>query len=127
MNGVLQDRLVKALRLAGIADLERANLFLDGKYLLAFHRRFARAAASPTDGHRAVPRHWNEVLNWEEERVVQRDWTVACGGQWYQRDRPHEALSLVRRPVIVRTLRDGRVQLVATGATQRGKGSRPPG
>ena len=29
MNGVLQDRLVKALRLAGISDLESANRFLE--------------------------------------------------------------------------------------------------
>src|SRR5450759_5872576 len=41
MNGVLQDRLVKELRLAGISDLESANRFLDGKYLQVFHRRFA--------------------------------------------------------------------------------------
>ena len=31
MNGVLQDRLVKEMRLAGINDLESANRFLDGK------------------------------------------------------------------------------------------------
>jgi hypothetical protein len=115
MNGVLQDRLVKEMRLAGINDLESANRFLDGEYLRAFHRRFARVAASPVDVHRAVPRHLDEVLSWEEERVVQGDWTVACGGQWYQLDRQHEALSLVRRKVIVRTLRDGRVQLVYRG------------
>jgi hypothetical protein len=112
MNGVLQDRLVKEMRLAGINDLERANRFLDGGYLRAFNRRFARAAASPLDVHRAVARPLNEVLSWEEERVVQGDWTVACGGHWYQLDRQHEALNLVRRKVIVRTLRDGRVQLV---------------
>lgn len=115
MNGVLQDRLVKALRLAAISDLESANRFLDEVFLPAFNRRFARAAASPLDVHRAVPRNLDEVLSWEETRVVQRDWTVACGGQWYQLDRQHEALSLVRRPVIVRTLRDGRVQLVYRG------------
>jgi hypothetical protein len=115
MNGVLQDRLVKALRLAGIHDLESANRFLDGEYLAAFHRRFGRVAASPVDVHRAVPRNLNEVLSWEEQRVVQGDWTVACGGQRYQLDRQHEALSLVRRPVIVRTLRNGRVQLVYRG------------
>jgi hypothetical protein len=119
MNGVLQDRLVKALRLAGISDLESANRFLDGEYLPAFHRRFARLAASPVDVHRAVPRHLDEVLSWEEERVVQGDWTVACGGKWYQLDRQHEALSLVRRKVIVRTLRDGRVQLVYRGKKLR--------
>jgi len=115
MNGVLQDRLVKELRLAGINDLESANRFLDGKYLAAFHRRFGREAASPVDVHREVPRNLNEVLSWEEERVVQGDWTVACGGQRYQLDRQHEALSLVRRKVIVRTLRNGRVQLVYRG------------
>jgi transposase-like protein len=112
MNGVLQDRLVKAMRLAGIQDLESANRFLDGEYLRAFNRRFARVAASPVDVHRAMPRHLDEVLSWEEERVVQGDWTVACDGHWYQLDQQHEALSLVRRKVIVRTLREGRVQLV---------------
>jgi hypothetical protein len=115
MNGTLQDRLVKELRLAGINDLESANQFLDGKYLRAFNRQFGRAAASPVDVHRAVPRNLNEVLSWEEERVVQGDWTVACAGQRYQLDRQHEALSLVRRQVIVRTLRNGRVQLVYRG------------
>jgi hypothetical protein len=115
MNGTLQDRLVKELRLAGINDLEGANRFLDGKYLRGFNRQFARAAASPVDVHRAVPRNLNEVLSWEAERVVQGDWTVACAGQRYQLDRQHEALNLVRRPVIVRTLRNGRVQLVYRG------------
>ena len=81
MNGVLQDRLVKARRLAGINALESANRFLDGKYLRAFHRRFGRAAASPVAVPRAVPRNWNEALSWAEERVVQGDWTVACGGR----------------------------------------------
>ena len=115
MNGTLQDRLVKELRLAGINDLASANRFLDGKYLRAFHRQFGRAAASPVDVHRAVPRNLNEVLSWEEERVVQGDWTVACEGKRYQLDRQHEALSLVRRKVIVRRLRNGRVQVVHRG------------
>jgi len=115
MNGVLQDRLVKEMRLAGINDLKSANRFLDGEYLRAFHRRFGRAAASPVDVHRSVARPLNAVLSWEEERVVQADWTVAYGGKRYQPDRQHEVLSLVRRKVIVRTLRDGRVQLVYRG------------
>ena len=115
MNGVLQDRLVKALRLAGINDLESANRFLDETYLREFHRRFARPPASPLDVHRGVPRNLDEVLSWEEERVVQRDWTVACAGKWYQLDRQHEALSLAGRKVVVRILRDERVQLAYRG------------
>ena len=112
MNGVLQDRLVKALRLAGISDLESANRFLEETYLGEFNRRFGRVAASPLDAHRGIPRNLDEVLSWEEPRVVQRDWTVGCEGKWYQLDRQHEALSLAGRQVVVRTLRDGRVQLV---------------
>jgi hypothetical protein len=115
MNGVLQDRLVKEMRLAGVSDITSANRFLDGKYLRPFNRQFAREAASPVDVHRGVPRNLDEVLSWEEERVVQGDWTVVCAGQRYQLDRQHEALSLVRRQVIVRTLRNGRVQLVHRG------------
>ncbi|MGH9580649.1 MAG: ISNCY family transposase, partial [Terriglobales bacterium] len=112
MNGVLQDRLVKALRLAGISDLESANRFLAETFLPALNRKFNVVAASAADVHRGVPRKLDEVLSWEQERVVQRDWTVAHGGNWYQLDRQHEALSLAGKKVVVRTLRDGRVQLV---------------
>jgi hypothetical protein len=118
MNGVLQDRLVKELRLAGINDRAGGNEFLP-KYLAGFNRRFERAAASALDAHRAAPGNFAEVLSWEETRVVQADWTVACGGKWYQLDRQHEALSLVKRKVIVRTLRDGREQIVYGGKKLR--------
>ena len=84
-------------------------------YLGEFNRRFGRVAASARDVHRDVPRNLNEMLSWEEQRVVQRDWTVACEGKWYQLDRQHEALSLAGRKVVIRTLRDGQVQLVYRG------------
>ena len=119
MNGVLQDRLAKALRLAGIRDLSRANEFLAKSYLPGFNRQFQVVPASAADVHRSAPRNWEEVLSWEVERVVQRDWTVACGGQWYQLDRQHEALSLAGKKVIVRTRRDGRVQLERRGVKLR--------
>jgi hypothetical protein len=115
MNGVLQDRLVKALRLEGIQDLEGGNAYLARTYLPEHNRKFQVPAASPADAHQAVPKRLNETLSWEEERVVQRDWTVACGGKWYQLDRQHEALSLAGKKVIVRRLRDGRVQLERGG------------
>jgi hypothetical protein len=115
MNGVLQDRLVKALRLEGISELGRANEYLARVFLPALNRRFQRQAASPADVHRGVPRNLDEVLSWEEERVVQRDWTVAWEGRWHQVEREHESLSLAGKKVVVRRLRDGRVQLVHRG------------
>ena len=68
-----------------------------------------------------MPRNLNEGLSWEEERVVQRDWTVACEGKWYQLDRQHEALSLAGRKVVVRTLRAGQVQLAYRGCKLKWK------
>ena len=111
MNGTLQDRLVKALRLASISDIVKANEFLAKEFLSGFNRKFEVEPASQADAHRGVPRELNQVLSWEEERVVQNDWTVVCKGQWYQLDRRHESLSLAGKKVIVRTLRDGTVQL----------------
>ena len=62
-----------------------------------------------------MPKGLNESLSWEAERVVQRDWTVACEGKWYQLDKCHEALSLAGKKVIVRRRRDGSVQLERGG------------
>jgi hypothetical protein len=115
MNGVLQDRLVKALRLEGISDIQRANAFLRKKFLPVFNRRFAVEPSSVADVHRQAPRELDEVLSWEVDRVVQRDWTVASESRWYQLARQHEGLSLVGKKVIVRHLRDGTVQLERRG------------
>jgi len=45
MNGTLQDRLVKALRRAGISDLDSANRFLE-EFLDSLNARFTVAAAA---------------------------------------------------------------------------------
>jgi hypothetical protein len=111
-NGLLQDRLVKELRLAGISDLEGANRFLEEKFLPDLNRRFRVEPAQVADVHRGLPRNLAEVLCWEQERVVQRDWTVAWNGRWFQIERGHEGLCLAGKTVIVRALRNGSVQLL---------------
>ena len=87
MNGVLPDRLVKALRRAGIQDLAAANAFLAKTYWPEHNRKFRYEPASAVAAPQDVPKRLAEGLSWEEARVVQRDWTVACGGKWYQLDR----------------------------------------
>lgn len=119
MNGTLQDRLVKALRLEGISDLGKANEFLRKKYLSKFNGKFEVEPASQADAHRGAPRALNQVLSWEEERVVQKDWTLVFENQWYQLDRQHEPLGLAGKKVVVRTLRDGTVQMERQGVRLR--------
>ena len=56
INGVLQDRLVKALRLEGLNDLARANEYLARTYLREHNRRFQRCATSRADAHQVRPK-----------------------------------------------------------------------
>jgi hypothetical protein len=111
-NGLLQDRLVKELRLAGMNDLARANEFLEKKFLPALDAKFTVEPRSARDAHRQGSWNLKEILSWQEPRVVAKDWTVAWQGRWFQIQGEHEALSLVSRKVTVRRLRCGTIQLL---------------
>ena len=126
---LFQDRLVKELRLAGIDTLTAANDYLEQTFLPDLIARFTVAAASATDLHRQLPRglRLDEVLCWEETRVVARDWPLSWHGRAYQIDKRHTDLSLVGRRVVVRELLDGRRQILHRGVklTWRQLAARP--
>jgi hypothetical protein len=83
-HGTHQDRLVKKLRLAGIANYDQANAHLEEHYLAEHNRRYAHAAVASADYHQRPPtaRQLHEVFWLEEERVVSEDgWcatTIDC-------------------------------------------------
>jgi hypothetical protein len=81
----VQDRLVKELRLAGIATIEAANRFLE-EWLPSYNRRFSVQPAQPADLHRPRPasRDLDRSLCIKTTRCLRRDWTVAHHGQLYQ-------------------------------------------
>lgn len=120
-NGLLQDRLVKEMRLAEINNLEAANVFLKEQYLEVLNAKFNVAARSAVDVHRRAPVNLGEVLSWEEERVVGKDWTVVWNGRWFQIQSEHERLGLADRKVTVRKLRCGAVQCLYEGKKLRWK------
>jgi transposase len=70
----LQDRLVKELKLAGIASIEAANAFIREVYLPAHNQRFAVAAAEPGSAFTPIPGvDLGEILCVQEERQVTND------------------------------------------------------
>jgi hypothetical protein len=81
----LQDRLVKDLRLAGLATIEAANQFVE-TWLPHYNRRFAVQPAQATDLHRPRParRDLDRSLCIQTTRCLRRDWTVAHHGQLFQ-------------------------------------------
>jgi transposase len=86
MNGTLQDRLVKELRLAGASTIDEANALLEGGFLDRLNERFGREPLSPVDFHRRLdPKvSLNEALSLEATRQVQNDWTLTYGSRTLQ-------------------------------------------
>ncbi|MFN2110682.1 MAG: ISNCY family transposase [Anaerolineae bacterium] len=73
----LQDRMVKEMRLAGIATAAQGNAWLPG-YLESYNRQFAVPAAEDADLHRRVQRQQNldAILAIRSVRTVTNDYTV---------------------------------------------------
>lgn len=116
-HGVFQDRLVKALRLEGISDLTSANEYLDKRFLADLNERFTVVAKRPADLHRRVPPRLalEQVLAFEEERVVQNDGTVRWRNRWFQLTPAPGRLALAGQRVLVREQLDGTLSMVHGG------------
>jgi transposase len=114
-HGVFQDRLVKALRLLGISDLDGANAYLERTFLPDLNERFTVVAKERSDLHRRVPAGLvlDEVLAFEEERVVQNDWTVRWRNRWFQLTAANGRLGLAGKRVVVREQLDGTIDLLS--------------
>ncbi len=89
MNRTLQDRLVKALRRAGISDLAAANRFLRESYLPEFNPQFMVPPKKKSDLHRSLAKAVDlpRILSQQEQRVVQNDWTVRWRNAYLQLSR----------------------------------------
>jgi len=119
MNGTLQDRLVKEMRLRGINSIGQGNTYLESKFLDEFNGRYAVKATRDQDVHRAVEVDvvLEEVLCVHEQRVVGNDWCVRWRNRWLQIAAEHASLRLAGRRVLVKQLADGRLLVQHDGRT----------
>jgi len=86
VNGLLQDRLVKELRLRGISTIDGANAMLDD-FAEEMNHRFAKEPLRQADAHRTRPKgrkQWEYCFCTEQTRQVQRDNTVVAGNVRWQ-------------------------------------------
>jgi hypothetical protein len=120
-NGMLQDRLVKALRVAGLSTIQEANEFLQREFLPDYNRRFGNRACGAADVHRKGPPGLvlAEVLCVQETRAVGRDWCVSYEGRVLQVDNRHERLALAGRRITVLELAEGGLRLLYRGRRLR--------
>ncbi|NOQ50451.1 MAG: ISNCY family transposase [Mycoplasmataceae bacterium] len=88
MNKTLQDRLVKALRLENINNIEGANLFLKDTFLPEFNKQFMVIANTNSNLHLKL--RDDEILRLDQifsefrQRKIANDFTVKFNNNFYQ-------------------------------------------
>lgn len=111
-NGTLQDRLVKAMRLEGIATIEAANAFLPG-YMARHNQRFAKAPFDPRDVHRPLAPHddLKAEMVWREQRTVTQALTLHYNKALFILEPTEISRPLAGKRVDVCEYPDGRLEI----------------
>ena len=84
-NGVLQDRLIKEMRLKGITNIEEANHYLE-EFIKEHNKQFGKTPADPRNGHRPLKATENlqKILSTQEQRTISKNLTIQYNNQIYQ-------------------------------------------
>jgi len=113
-HGVYQDRLVKELRVRGIATIAGSNTLLQGGFVARLNEKFATAPASDEDAHRPVPGGLDlaTVFVFEDSRRVANDWTIRYDNRYYQITGPKETMPRPKATVTVQRRLDGSLHIL---------------
>jgi Homeodomain-like domain len=99
VNRVLQDRLVKELRLNAISTIEEANAFLPS-FMEKYNQLFAKEPKSQLNAHKKIPQNWDLdlIFRLRESRYLSKNLTFQYNNKLYQikTDRPTYALRKAR-------------------------------
>lgn len=106
-----QDRLVKGMRVAGVATLEQANHYLETEFLPWVNAALTVAPAHADDAHRPLGKQHDlaAILSQVESRRVNNDYTIRLDTKIYQICRQHIRTGLRGAIVRVEKRRDGSV------------------
>ncbi len=116
-HGTHQDRLIKKMRLEGIADYEAANRYLDQQYLDEHNAKFVCEPSAGADFHQRLAKRleWKWVFCLEAERVVSNDLVVRFENRFLQlQPRRNQDVGAGAR-VAVQQARVGELRVVCEG------------
>ncbi|WP_417251153.1 ISNCY family transposase [Castellaniella sp.] len=113
-NQTLQDRLIKAMRLADICDIEAANAWLP-TYVKGHNRRFAVAPGEPEDAHvpyQGSPEELDFALAYHHERRLSKTLSCQFRQQIVQVHAPGQQRRLIGQQVRIIEHLDASLQLL---------------
>lgn len=109
--GILQDRLIKELRLAGISTIKEANQFVEKVFIPKFNSRFAVRPQKKGNLHKSLTKwekdNLDKIFSIQTKRTVSNDFTVRHQGKWYQLGQVQPTLVLKRDKVLMEERIDG--------------------
>jgi hypothetical protein len=126
-HGTHQDRLVKKLRLKGIASYEAANAYFLSEYTAAHNARFSVSPASSVDYHTGRDRRAladDDVFCLESVRTVGNDHVVQYGARGLQLERVVRGRVPAKSKVLVRETEDGRLRVIHVAGEGRDRRER---
>jgi len=111
----LQDRLVKEMRLAGIATVEDANAFLQ-QYITKFNAQFAVVPARKTNLHKKTNKQQSkeklqQIFSIQSQRKVNNDYTVMFNTQYFQLDKTQPTTVYKKDAVIIEEHLGGEIKI----------------
>jgi hypothetical protein len=111
--GVLQDRLVVEMQLAGARTMAEANHVLD-PFLLEYNLRFTHTPRKKESLFRKPPlsAQLDRILRLKQYRTVNKDHTISFGGLILQIPPSRSFHSIARQPVDVLQLWEGSVEIM---------------
>jgi hypothetical protein len=116
INGTLQDRLVKELRLKGISTIEEANAYLP-IFIEKYNKRFAKAPNSSSNAHRPLCTgiDLSKILCCKHKRKLTKNLELSFEGIIYQIEEPGHKNRLVGAKVDIFELEDGTLYMEHEG------------
>jgi hypothetical protein len=113
---MLQDRLVKELRLQGISTMAAANAFAPA-FLADFNRRFAKPPRNDWGAHRPLrdDEDLDRIFTWREKRKVSHALTLQYAKTIYLLADTSAMRRLIHKYIEVTEYPNGRIELRADG------------
>jgi transposase len=111
-NGVLQDRMIKAMRLEDICDMDAANAYAE-HYMAIHNAKFAKTPFNDKNLHRPLAKHdrMDTALCVKEPRTVSNDLTLQYDRVRFILAPNDQSAGLQRKKVMVYDYPDGRIEI----------------
>jgi len=111
-NGILQDRLVKEMRLAKINSIEDANSFVQEKYLPEHNEKFSVRPELQQDLHRSIDGFdLDRILCYKNKRILQKDFVVSYENRLLQLQKEQKTIIRPKDEIVVHETLDGKISL----------------